>query len=155
LDNENSNPASSEAGFVPVSQVAGTKASEVPGAKVVRPHLEFKHKVAELLAGSGPKVRDAVVSSLVDVQMARRQKAVLSIIEKIDGKDRELQKGMKAGQVVFGPDEKPLPPTFTKEQLESNKKLREEVSKMENALSAALDKNDWNKLFELTGEQKG
>jgi len=151
LDNNEEKGQPPAEGFVPIEQVAGVAAaSGEAAAKKPRPHIAFKEMVAGRLAQSGPQVRDAVVSTLTDAQIERRKKAVLSIIEKLDGKDRELQKGMRAGAVVFGPDEKPLPPTFTKEQLESNKKLREEISKMESALSKALESNDWSRLFDLS-----
>jgi len=146
-------------GFVPIEQVAGvTKEASGGGSEVKkpRPHLAFKEMVASRLAGSGPQVREAVVSTLVDTQLARRQKAVLSILEKLDAKDKELRKAESAGTQTF--DHKGNVtgvPSFSKQQIDEMRKLREEIQKLEKALSSALESNDWNKLFEVTGEQKG
>jgi hypothetical protein len=162
MSEQDSGSPSVEGAFVPIEQVAGVaKEAQIEGAvrgdiRKPRPHIAFKEMVAGRLASSGPQVRDAVVSSLVDVQLARRQKAVLSILEKLDAKDKELRKAESAGTQTFdGKGNVTGVPSFTKDQIDSMRKLREEIQKMEGALSKALESNDWQKLFEVTGENKG
>lgn len=122
-----------------------------------RPHVDIKKRVGDTLAKSGNRVREAVVSSLVDTQLERRKSAILKAVEKLEAADKEIAKLRNQGVVSYDHEGKATgSPTFTKQQVEEIKKKAEEIGKLEGALAKALgDTPDFQKLFELTGENKG
>lgn len=122
-----------------------------------RPHVDIKKRVGDTLAKSGNRVREAVVSSLVDTQLERRKSAILKAVEKLEAADKEIAKLRSQGTQAFDHEGKAVgAPTFTKQQTEEIKKKAEEIGKLEGALAKALgDTPDFQKLFELTGENKG
>lgn len=125
------------------------------GDKKPRPHLEIQKNVATRLANSGPELLRAVQNALVDIQQERRKTAILKAIEKITAEDRELGKLMQQGTQSFGPGgEKIGEPVFTKQQVQDIRQKREAIQKLDAALTTALDKLDFQRLFELTGENK-
>jgi hypothetical protein len=120
-----------------------------------RPHIEIKKSVAGVLDQAGPRVREAVVTTLVDTQIDRRKSAILKAVEKLEAADKELKKLESKQPQAFDLEGKAIgAPTFSKEELGTIKQKREEIAKLEGALSKALaDTPDFQKLFELVGEK--
>lgn len=123
---------------------------------VSRPHVDIRKRVTETLGNAGGRVKEAVITTLVDAQIERRKSAILKAVEKLEAADRELIKLRNQGNQAYDHEMKPIgQPTFTKQQGEEIKKQVEAISKLEGALSKALGDNpDFQKLFELTGEGK-
>lgn len=133
-----------------------TPPAEKPAVeKRARPHLEIQRSVATRLANSGPALREAVEKALEDVQQERRKTAILKAIEMITAEDKELSKLLAQGVQSFSASNEPVGvPVFSKQQMQDIKNKREAIQKLDNALTSALEKLDFQKLFEVTGENK-
>jgi len=107
--------------------------------------------VATILSDSNIKVRELVVNELTNQEITRRKDAVLTVISKVGEKNKELQKIEKQGTFSLDATGKKLAgPFYNKEQVESLKKLREEIVRLSNALTVFFEKNDATKLLEVT-----
>lgn len=118
--------------------------------------LKLNADIAAAIAGSGPAVREQVVSSLRSKEVDRRATAVLGGIDLFNQLTGQLKK-------LDRPDVKPLlgrdgkaigEGSFTEARLKEIKTLTEKVGKVTKALDAALrDENpDYSPLFNLKGE---
>lgn len=115
------------------------------------PQILLRKDVAAQLAASGPKVRGIVVDLMVEKEIEKRKAAVLATIDKLEAKTKELRKAEKSGTTTYDANGAPTGAfTFTKDQAESMKKLREEIAKLEGALTKALNDSDFTKLNELS-----
>jgi hypothetical protein len=86
-----------------------------------------------------------------EVPTDRRVAAVKAVFAKISEKSKELKKVEGQGSYAYNATgEKVGDPTFTKEQAEGIKKLRDEVAKLEASLSKAFDEGDFSKVLELS-----
>jgi hypothetical protein len=122
---------------------------EAPAA-VVPPAITLRTEIADRLATTAPVVREAVIAELTTKEITARKDAVLTLLTKFDDKSKELKKAENGGAYALDIDGKKVgDPTFTKEQVEAIKKLREEISGISTALSNFFDKNDTKKLYEL------
>jgi hypothetical protein len=83
-------------------------------------------------------------------EITARKDAVLTLLTKFDDKTKELKKAENGGAYSLDINgNKVGDPSFTKEQVESIKKLREEITGISTALSNFFDKNDTKKLYEI------
>lgn len=158
MDNDNNSSNNSgqapQEGFLPIEEVGGVSSSAPAPEKRLRTSDSIQTQIKDALFQSGGKVKDAVVEFFVDEQLQRRKKASVALIQKIESKRRELQKAMNSGTKDFDAYGKQIGETkFTKQQSEAIKKLLEEETKLQNALTKAWSENDWTRLLEL-GEQK-
>lgn len=128
--------------------------SEVEEVKVDQ-HLSLQTELASKLADSGPNVRQMVVNDLVNVELNVRAGLVKLAIAKIDANNKEIKKQEKQGKPLgYSIDGKPTGESvFTKEQIEAIKKLRDENTKIQEALTKAFEGNDFSKLKEF-GQKK-
>lgn len=102
------------------------------------------------LAESTGDVRDLVVADLTRAEIDRRVAAVKAVFAKITDKTKELKKAENQGTQNFNAQgEKTGEPSFSKDQAEAMKKLREEIAKLDAALSKAFDGGDFTKVLEL------
>ena len=96
-------------------------------------------------------VRAKLVSAYIDDEVAKRTKAATSVMEKIEEAEREVKK-VRPTPTGFNASGQPVgDPVFTKEQVDSLKKLHEQLGKLNNALEKALEEGDFTKVFELAG----
>ena len=116
----------------------------------IKPQHELKAAVRDRLASAGPAVRKLVEDDLYGKEISRRTAAVQEAIAKVEGKERELAKLEKAGAFAYSATgEKIGNPSFTRDQADAMKKLRDEICRYESALTAALANSDFTKLLEL------
>jgi len=112
----------------------------------------LKDMVAESIAASGPEVRQMVMKHLVDDELKKRTDLVLKGLAKKDELEKELRK-IKPDNKTAGFDhtgKQVVEPVFTEEQVKTLKQLREQLTKVENALEKALaDKPCFDKLKEV------
>ncbi len=116
------------------------------------PSLAVRGEVLERLSTSGPGVRGLVVEELVQAEITKRKEAVLKVLARIDEKHKEQKKLENQGTLFFdAKGEQAGLPTFTKQQADEMKKLREEINRMQVALENAFTNSDFKKLFECGG----
>ena len=97
------------------------------------PSVVLRKEVVERLATTGPQVRSLVVSKLVDEEIEKRKVAVLSVLGKVEDKFKELKKAEKQGTVTYNSEGAPTTdPVFTKQQVDTMNKLREDIESLEN-----------------------
>ncbi len=119
-------------------------------ALVVPPAITIRTEIADRLATTAPAVREAVISELTTKEITARKDAVLSLLTKFDDKSKELKKAENGGAYALDINgNKVGDPSFTKEQVESIKKLREEITGISTALTNFFEKNDTKKLYEI------
>ena len=114
------------------------------------PSVILRKDVVERLAGSGTQVRNLVVNKLVDEEIEKRKVAVLSVLGKVEDKYKELNKAEKQGTVTYNSAGAPTTdPVFTKQQVDTMNKLREEIESLQKALEKAFTESDFKKLYEF------
>ena len=117
-----------------------------------KPSHALREEIAAGLIGSGSRVRGIVVNQLTEKEIEERAAAVLSIYSKVQEKEKELRRAESEGKPagfnlrgdVIGE------PIYSKEQLESIKKLKEQIEKMQGALEKAFANDDFSKVKELS-----
>lgn len=129
--------------------VGGAAAPTEPPSKPF--HLKLQEQIKEVLAGSSPKVRELVVSHLTVAEIERRKDAVLFVLTKLSEQQKNIRKLEDGGTVVWDRNGNVTgPPTFTKDQLKTIKDAQEAHNRLQAALAAAFEKNEWPKLLELS-----
>lgn len=113
----------------------------------------IREMVAEKLASLGPGIEDRVVDLLTEKELVRRTDLVLASIQKLDGLERDSQK-LTEDQQFYDSTGAVTSKSFSKQRFEERKKNAEQQQKVQRALEAALDKNDWSQLPNVTGKQK-
>jgi len=114
------------------------------------PSVILRKDVVERLAGSGTQVRNLVVNKLVDEEIEKRKVAGLSVLGKVEDKYKELKKAEKQGTVTYNSAGAPTTdPVFTKQQVDTMNKLREEIESLQKALEKAFTESDFKKLYEF------
>lgn len=133
----------------PETPVEETPVAEAPASK----GPTIKESVAEKLAASGPTVRELVVTQLTNEEIDRRAQIVRKAITIIEDNKRELNK-IRPAPLGFDGNGKSVEGTlFTKEQVDSRKKLNEQNTKVDAALTKALEQSDFLKLIEVVGSK--
>lgn len=119
--------------------------------ETLSPQAALRAEIATRLATSGKDVREIVIADLTKAEIDRRAGAVKTVITKIDDKVKELKKAEKEGKPAgFTKDGVAVgDPIYTKEQAEAIKKINEEITKLQAALTKAFDEGDFSKLLEL------
>jgi molecular chaperone DnaK (HSP70) len=115
----------------------------------------IKELVAERVAGLGPSVQDSVVATLADQVKDKRVKAILTALNFLEEKAKELKK-IKPVE-TFDETGKVASSAFDKTSNESRKKINEAVAQVEKALAEALDpeKPNFEKLFKALQNKGG
>lgn len=109
----------------------------------------IKEAVAEKLASNGNTVREAVVELLAEEETQKRVTAAVSAVKKLTDIQKEQKKINKADVETFNADGSVASSQYTKGRLDEIKKLNEQISKVEAALTEAFDNNNFQKLFDL------
>lgn len=112
--------------------------------------MDIKIQVAERLIGSSKSVKDKVLEVLTNKELERRTEACLKIIEKIEELDKQYKKESKPDIETYNEDGTVDKTSFSKEKVDSLRKLREQRVRFDDALKKALEQNDFSKALELT-----
>lgn len=122
-----------------------------PATKQLPPAVALRTEIAARLIDTAPAVREMVVSELTKQDLEKRKNAVLVVLAKWDEKDKELKKKEKAGAPSLNAVGESIGPmTYSKDEVEAMKKLRDELGKISKALSLFFEENDTQKLYELS-----
>lgn len=109
-------------------------------------------EVSEKISASGPVVWGRVVDLLTEKEVSNRVNLLEQALQKRNEMLKDLRKLEKADIQTFDANGKVLTESFSKSAAENLKKAREQLGKMENALTLALEKNDFSKLKEVTNK---
>lgn len=114
----------------------------------------LKETIAERVAALVLSVQEGVVTVLVDQVKDKRVKAILTALNLLEEKQKELKK-IKPEQ-TFDADGKVASEFFTKPNNETRKKTNEAIAKIEKALEKALnvEKPEYDDLFKVV-QNKG
>jgi cell division protein ZapA (FtsZ GTPase activity inhibitor) len=114
----------------------------------------LKETVAERVAALGPAVQEGVVTVLVEQVKKKRETAILTALNLLEEKQKELKK-IKPEQ-TFDAEGKVASEFFTKANNETRKKTSEAIAKIEKALEKALnvEKPEYDDLFKVV-QNKG
>jgi hypothetical protein len=108
-----------------------------------------KETVVNRLARTGLAVRDAVIDILVKEETEKRVVAATKAVNKLSELEKELKKLSKPDVETFNVDMSPATSSFSKSRVEEIKKVREQIAKVEKALTEAFENNDFQKLLDL------
>lgn len=114
-------------------------------------HVQFREAVKDALSKSSAKVRELVVGVLYDAEIEKRKQAVLGVLTRLDEMSRNITKLKNQGTLTFNINGEAVgTPAFTKEQVKGIKEAEEQFEKLQKALSAAFEKDEWPKLIEMS-----
>lgn len=111
--------------------------------------MDIKKEVAEKLVGTSEKVKDRVLDFLIERELEKRTSACLKVIEKITELEKSLAKESKPDMESYDLEGNVTSTSFSKERVQSLRKLREEREKLDGALKKALENNDFSRVLEL------
>jgi nitrate reductase NapAB chaperone NapD len=113
---------------------------------------ELLGTVAEKIGASGPAIRERVIDTLVEREVAARTDVLDKALAKRSEIGRELQKLQKPDVEAYDVEGKLVSATFSKARTEELKKKREEQERLEKAIDKALVDNDFAKLKEIVAK---
>lgn len=98
-------------------------------------------------------VIDAVVDQFVTREVNKRSTAIVTILDLLSREKQNSYK-LKPDIETFDADGKVVSSGFSKTKAEEIKKNKELISKYENALTKALDKDDYSDVYNLANSGK-
>ena len=112
--------------------------------------VSLRDAIAESLDNLTGRTRDAVIEHFAKIEADKRAKALIAGLDKLDtlNSERRRIKPTFAGYSVEG--EPVGPAMFSKEQLDSLKKVDEQIEKLEKAIERADTSADFDTLYKLT-----
>ncbi len=114
---------------------------------------DIRAAVKEGLIDANTKVKASIVLSYVQEELAKRVKAMTTVLEKVDATELEIRK-IKPTAPGFNVDGAPAgEPVYSKDQVDTLKKAKEQLGKLNGALEKALTDNDFTRVFELAGNK--
>lgn len=113
--------------------------------------INIREAVANhLTAHLSGRTREAVIEHFAKKEADKQANAMISAINQLSTLQHELNR-IRPQHTAFDVDGNPVgEPTYTKEQVESRKKLRDQIDKLERALNKADDNGDFGDLYNLT-----
>lgn len=106
-------------------------------------------KVAEKIAQSGPVVMDRVVSLIADKEIKSRVDAVTQAVATVDNLQKDLVKINKNDTVNYSADGSKVE-MMSEKRYNEIKKAKERISKLEAAISKALETNNADDFIKLS-----
>lgn len=110
--------------------------------------------VAQQISTLNPRVEEQVVDVLVEREIKKRSEAVIILIDKIDGFERDLKKN-KPDLVALDETGKTISENFTRKQLDARNKLKSQIKKYQDAINKALIEKDFSNVYQLANEKAG
>jgi hypothetical protein len=110
--------------------------------------LSVLNTVAERLADVSEQVNARVVTALVEVELVKRGEAILAGIEKARKMESDLYR-LKPDQRSLDGAGNLISETYSEAKYKERKELTEKLGKLTDALTAAVDKGEMDKLYNL------
>jgi hypothetical protein len=129
--------------------------SETPAVVgiVDNPVFNFHALVKERVLAASPSIKNSVIQSFVDKEVAKIETAIGTAITQLDVEKAELRK-IKPDNTTFDENGKVVNSSYNKDTVEKLKAKREKVAKIEKAIQDALDGTDYSKVLGLSKEDK-
>lgn len=105
-------------------------------------------KVAEQITNLAPKVEDAVVAALTDRELTRRSDALVQALDKLDTMEKAFLK-LGPDQITYDDKGVKTGETFSKARIDARNKDQGKINKLTGAITKALEKSDFNDLYNL------
>ncbi len=120
----------------------------MPEAEAERPTI--REAVASTLNNLTDRTRSAVIEHFAAAEATKQANAIIAGLDKLASLENERRriKPVVSGFAIDGTAVGD--PVFTKDQVEQNKKLGEQIEKLERAITKADDKADFGDLYNLT-----
>lgn len=109
----------------------------------------IREEVSFKLENSPHIVRESIINSLVDAEINLRSEKALGVFNQIEDQTKVVKRLLKPDVEVFDENGNIVSVSFSKERSGELKKAREKLTKLEEALSKAFDKNDWSGVLTL------
>lgn len=108
-------------------------------------------KVAEKITNSCPTITEKVIEILVDKELEKRTKVIITLIDKLE----EVQKnGYKIKPIIsYNEDGSVATTTWTKELLKEKNDNTEKINKLQDTINKALE-GDFSKAFNYLDDIK-
>lgn len=111
--------------------------------------LNIKADLAEKLVGGNEEVKSRVIDLLYQQELTKRTDACVKVLALIDDTAKEYANLAKPDHQTFNENGSESTKAFTKERVDQLlQKLRDKKAKLEGALQAALEKNDFSKVLD-------
>lgn len=111
-------------------------------------------KVAESIAALGPQVHDKIVGVMVDREAERRSSAMVKVIDKLEGFEKDLLK-LKPDGATYDEKGNKITEYYSKQRTDERKKLGDKIAKWTAGINKALESNDYAKVYEFaSGNEK-
>lgn len=111
--------------------------------------MNINQKVAEQIASAGDEIAQRVINLLAEKDKEKRVSILVQCIGELDGMNKEIEK-IRADLVLYDADGKVTSENWSKAKLEERNSKKGKRDKLEAAISLALEKNDFNALFNRT-----
>ena len=108
-------------------------------------------KIATQITELAPSVEETVINTLVERELTKRSEAVVQCMDMLGKLEGDLKK-IKPDQVSFDTDGKIISESFSKNKFEEKKKLIERIGKYTNAITKAIEKADFNDVYNLKNQ---
>jgi hypothetical protein len=110
-------------------------------------------KVAEAITNLGPSTEEKIVDTIVDREKVRRANAWVQVWDILTKLQNDLKK-IKPQHLHYDDEGKGVgEPHFSKQQADERKKLQDQINKRVNALNKALEKEEWDDVFNLASNK--
>jgi len=110
--------------------------------------MTIQDKVAEKIAQSGPQVMERVVSILADKEVKSRVDMVAQAVSTLDGLNKDLAKVNRNDETRYVDGLKVE--SMSEKRFNEIKKLKDRITKLEQSLNAALEKNTQDEYAKLS-----
>lgn len=110
--------------------------------------MDIKQTLNDRLGNASDTLKEKVVQIQFEKELDKRANAVIQGLAKLETLNKDLKKLVEKPDVqTFDVDGKDVQKAFTKSAVDEIKRVREAVGKQEAALSDALERNNFDKLF--------
>jgi len=113
--------------------------------------ISVQQKIAAQITELAPSVEETVINTLVERELTKRSEAVVQCMDMLGKLEGDLKK-IKPDQVSFDTDGKIISESFSKNKFEEKKKLIERIGKYTNAITKAIEKADFNDVYNLKNQ---
>jgi hypothetical protein len=123
--------------------------TQTDSASAPAPTNSIRDLVNEALKDSGERVKQILVTQLVDEQVKKRADALTVVFNNIEALEKAL-KSFRPDLQTFKDDGSIASEAWSKDHLNRRKKLEEQLHPLKAAMKGALENNVWDKLIEIS-----
>jgi hypothetical protein len=114
-------------------------------------YIEINSLIKETVQNSGPKIKETYVNAQVEKEITKRVDLLGKLIELLSSLRKNLNK-VKPDVFTYNEIGEVVSSSYSKNVVESRKKLVEGVQKAEKTLDLALNNNDYNNVDQVLNQ---